>query len=425
MDVRETKLGPEQTTDDIPNVSFAKLKDLDPEGIIRVGAYVEGGDLLVGKITPKGEQELSPEERLLRAIFGDKSKDVKDSSLRLPSGAGWKILDVHILKRELWDNLPTGVFKQVKVYVAQTRKIEVGDKMAGRHGNKGIVSKIVPVEDMPFMEDGTPIDIILNPLWVVSRMNIGQVLETHLGVAAKHLGIKVATPILNGMKIDQITDVMTKAGLEADGKVQLFDGETGQAFKERTMVGINYMLKLHHLVEDKIHARSVGPYSMVTQQPLGWKAQNWGQRFWEMEVWALEAYSASHILQEMITIKSDDVAGRTQVYEAIVKNAPIRKPNIPESFNVLIKELQAIGLDVKLLDAQELMNEEELIENRYNDIVTIEKKLEAEKPEEKPAKKTTKKKAAPKKSEAVKEEKTEDVKTEEAPVQEAEKPEEK
>ncbi len=408
MDVRETKLGPEQTTDDIPNVSFAKLKDLDPEGIIRVGAYVEGGDLLVGKITPKGEQELSPEERLLRAIFGDKSKDVKDSSLRLPSGAGWKILDVHILKRELWDNLPTGVFKQVKVYVAQTRKIEVGDKMAGRHGNKGIVSKIVPVEDMPFMEDGTPIDIILNPLWVVSRMNIGQVLETHLGAAAKTLGIKVATPILNGIKIDQITDVMTKAGMEADGKVQLFDGETGQPFKERTMVGINYMLKLHHLVEDKIHARSVGPYSMVTQQPLGWKAQNWGQRFWEMEVWALEAYSASHILQEMITIKSDDVAGRTQVYEAIVKNAPIRKPNIPESFNVLIKELQAIGLDVKLLDAEELMNEEELIENRYNDIVTIEKKLEAEVPEEKPAKKTAKKKPAPKKAE----------KSEETPVQE-------
>ncbi len=372
LDVRETKLGPEQTTDDIPNVSAAKLKDLDPDGIIRTGAYVEWGDILVGKITPKGEQELSPEERLLRAIFGDKSKDVKDSSLRLPSGQWGKILDVHILRREAGDNLPTGVFKQVKVFVAQTRKIEVGDKMAGRHGNKGIVSRIVPSEDMPFMADGTPIDIILNPLWVVSRMNIGQVLESHLGMAAEKLGIKIATPVLNGISNDQIQDIMKTADMEEDGKVQLYNGETGEPFKERTMVGVKYMLKLHHLVEDKIHARSVGPYSMVTQQPLGGKAQNGGQRFGEMEVWALEAYAASNILQEMITIKSDDVAGRTQAYEAIVKNAHIKKPNIPESFNVLIKELQAIGLDVNLLDGEELSHEEQLVEEKYQQIIAVE-----------------------------------------------------
>ncbi len=373
LDVRETKLGPEQTTDDIPNVSAAKLKDLDIDGIIRVGAFVGGGDILVGKITPKGEQELSPEERLLRAIFGDKSKDVKDSSMRLPSGQGWKILDVHILKRELWDNLPTGVFKQVKVFVAQTRKIEVGDKMAGRHGNKGIVSRIVPEADMPFMADGTPVDIILNPLGVVSRMNIGQVLESHLGYAARKLGIKVATPVLNGVTIPQIHEVMEKAGMDLDGKMQLFDGETGEPFKERTMVWVKYMLKLHHLVEDKIHARSVGPYSMVTQQPLGGKAQNGGQRFGEMEVWALEAYAASNILQEMITIKSDDVAGRTQAYEAIVKNLQIKKPNIPESFNVLIKELQAIWLDVGLLDKEELEHTEGLARQRYEQIIELEK----------------------------------------------------
>lgn len=274
MDVRETKLGPEQTTNDIPNVSPAKLKDLDVDGIVRPGAFVRAGDILVGKVTPKGEVELSPEERLLRAIFGDKSKDVKDSSLILPAGSGGKVIGTHILRREEGDNLPTGVFLQVKVYIAQTRKIEVGDKMAGRHGNKGIVSRIVPVEDMPFMEDGTPVDIILNPLGVISRMNIGQVLETHLGGAASALGIKIATPILNGLTTDQISELMAKAGLPADGKVQLYNGKTGEAFKEKTMVGVKYMLKLHHLVEDKIHARSVGPYSMVTQQPLGGKAQN-------------------------------------------------------------------------------------------------------------------------------------------------------
>lgn len=268
MDVRETKLGPEQTTNDIPNVSSSKLKDLDADGIVRIGAHVRGADILVGKVTPKGEIELSPEERLLRAIFGDKSKDVKDSSLVMPAGSGGKVIGVHVLRREEGDNLPTGVFMQVKVYVAQTRKIEVGDKMAGRHGNKGIVSRIVPMEDMPFLEDGTPVDIVLNPLGVISRMNIGQILESHMGIAAQKLGIKVATPILNGITVEQIGDLMEKAGLPRDGKVQLFDGRTGEPFKEKTMVGVKYMLKLHHLVEDKIHARSVGPYSMVTQQPL-------------------------------------------------------------------------------------------------------------------------------------------------------------
>jgi DNA-directed RNA polymerase subunit beta len=376
-DVRETKLGPEQTTDDIPNVSSAKLKDLDVDGIIRVGSYVEWGSILCWKITPKGEQELSPEERLLRAIFGDKSKDVKDSSLRLPSGQGGKILEVHVLKRENGDNLPTWVFKQIKVFVAQTRKLELWDKMAGRHGNKWIVSRIVPQEDMPFMDDGTPVDIILNPLWVVSRMNIGQVLETHVGMAARKLWIKVATPILNGMSVDQVNWLMKTAWMDDDGKVQLFDGNTWEAFKERTMVWVKFMLKLHHLVEDKIHARSVWPYSMVTQQPLWGKAQNWGQRFWEMEVWALEAYAASNILQEMITIKSDDVAGRTQAYEAIIKNAPIKKPNIPESFNVLLKELQSIWLDLDLLDNEELEAKEAESMDRYEEIIKIENKVQS------------------------------------------------
>ena len=383
LDVRETKLWPEQTTDDIPNVSGAKLKDLDSDGIIRIGANVEGGSILVWKITPKWEQELSPEERLLRAIFGDKSKDVKDSSLRLPSGQWWKVINVEILKRENGDNLPTGVFKQVKVYVAATMKLEVGDKMAWRHGNKWIVSNIVPVEDMPFDENGEPIDIILNPLWVISRMNIWQILEVHTWAAATKLWIKVATPILNWMSVEQVTELMEKAGLPSDGKMQLFDWETGEPFKERTTVWTKYMLKLHHLVEEKIHARSVWPYSMVTQQPLWGKAQNWGQRFGEMEVWALEAYAASHILQEMITIKSDDVAGRTQAYEAIVKTAPIKKPNIPESFNVLIKELQAIWLDVNLLDSEEMAEREGEMQREYDKIIEIEKKALADEEEKK------------------------------------------
>lgn len=382
LDVRETKLGPEQTTDDIPNVSATKLKDLDIDGIIRNWAYVEWGSILVWKITPKWEQELSPEERLLRAIFWDKSKDVKDSSLRMPAGQWWKILEVHTLKRENWDNLPTWVFKQIKVYVAQTRKLEVWDKMAGRHGNKWIVSRIVPVEDMPFTEDWEPIDIILNPLWVVSRMNIGQILEAHIWAAAKKMWITVATPILNWMSLDQVTAMMRKAWVDEDGKVQLFDWETWDAYKERTMVWVKYMLKLHHLVEEKIHARSVWPYSMVTQQPLWGKAQNWGQRFWEMEVWALEAYAAWNILQEMITIKSDDVAGRTQAYEAIVKNSTIRKPNIPESFNVLIKELQAIWLDVNLLDKNELIEKEDEMARKYDEVIAIENKTTETKKEE-------------------------------------------
>lgn len=378
MDVRETKLGPEQTTNDIPNVSQAKLNNLDADGIVRVGAYVEAGDILVGKVTPKGEVELSPEERLLRAIFGDKSKDVKDSSLILPSGSGGKVIGTHILRREDGDNLNTGVFQQIKVYVAQTRKIEVGDKMAGRHGNKGIVSRIVPVADMPFMEDGTPVDILLNPLGVLSRMNIGQVLETHLGGAAKKLGIKVATPILNGLTTDQISELMKKAGIPEDGKVQLYDGRTGEPFKERTMVGIKYMLKLHHLVEDKIHARSVGPYSMITQQPLGGKAQNGGQRLGEMEVWALEGYGAANILQEMLTVKSDDINGRTQLYEAIVKGKRIRRPNVPESFNVLLREMQALNLNIDLLSQEEVEALTEQMKLRYEELEKLDGQFDVE-----------------------------------------------
>jgi DNA-directed RNA polymerase subunit beta len=378
MDVRETKLGPEQTTNDIPNVSSSKLKDLDIDGIIRVGAFVQGGDILVGKVTPKGEIELSPEERLLRAIFGDKSKDVKDSSLVIPSGSGGKVIAVHNLRREDGDNLATGVFKQVKVYVAQTRKIEVGDKMAGRHGNKGIVSRISALEDMPFLADGTPVDILLNPLGVISRMNIGQILECHVGMAAKKLGIKVATPILNGISVEKISELMEIAGMQSDGKVQLYDGRTGEPFKEKTMVGIKYMLKLHHLVEDKIHARSVGPYSMVTQQPLGGKAQNGGQRLGEMEVWALEGYGAANILQEMLTIKSDDINGRAQSYEAIVKQKPIRRPNMPESFNVLLRELQALNLKIDLMDSESMATEERTQFNRYMELEKLEGQFDIE-----------------------------------------------
>lgn len=378
MDVRETKLGPEETTCDIPNVSATKLKDLDEDGIVRIGASVKSGDILVGKVTPKGEIELSPEERLLRAIFGDKSKDVKDSSLVIPSGSGGKVINVHILRRENGDNLPTWVFKQVKVFVAQTRKIEVGDKMAGRHGNKGIVSRIVPSEDMPFMEDGTPVDIILNPLGVISRMNIGQILETHLGAVGKKLWIKLASPILNGISVEKIGDLLEQVELPRDGKVQLFDGKTGNPFKEKTMVGTKYMLKLHHLVEDKIHARSVGPYSMVTQQPLGGKAQNGGQRLGEMEVWALEGYGAANILQEMLTIKSDDINGRTQTYEAIVKNKYVKRPNMPESFNVLLRELQALNLRVELLSHEELTDLETEMRDRYDELGKLEGQFDVE-----------------------------------------------
>jgi DNA-directed RNA polymerase subunit beta len=303
---------------------------------------------------------------------------VKDSSLILPSGSGGKVIAVHTLRREDGDNLPTGVFKQIKVYVAQTRKIEVGDKMAGRHGNKGIVSRIVPAADMPFMEDGTPVDIILNPLGVLSRMNIGQVLETHLGGAARKLGIKVATPILNGLTTEQISALMVEAGIPADGKVQLFNGKTGEKFKERTMVGVKYMLKLHHLVEDKIHARSVGPYSMVTQQPLGGKAQNGGQRLGEMEVWALEGYGAANILQEMLTVKSDDINGRTQLYEAIVKGKRIKRPNVPESFNVLLSELQALNLNIDLLSGEEVAEFEQVMKERYEELEKLDGQFDIE-----------------------------------------------
>ncbi len=348
VDVRDTKLGPEIVTRDIPNVGEARLKDLDVDGIVRIGATVHESGILAGKITPKGETELTAEERLLQAIFGDKAKDVKDTSLRLPGGEGGKVVDVQIFNRQQGDELPTGVIRQIKVYVAQTRKIQVGDKMAGRHGNKGVISKIVPREDMPFLPDGTHVDIILNPLGVSSRMNIGQILETHLGWAAERLGIHVATPALNGLSTEIIEELMKEADLPLDGKIQLYDGRTGEPFYYKTTVGKVYMLKLLHLVEDKLHARSVGPYSLVTQQPLGGKAQHGGQRFGEMEVWALEAYGAAHTLQEMLTIKSDDVIGRARAYESIVKGESIRTPSVPESFNVLVKELKSLCLDVSL-----------------------------------------------------------------------------
>ena len=326
VDVRDTKLGPEIITRDIPNVGENRLKDLDIEGIVRVGAKVAEGDILVGKITPKGETELTAEERLLRAIFGDKARDVKDTSLRMPGGASGTVVGIQIFTRKDGDELATGVNKQIRVAVAQTRKISIGDKVAGRHGNKGIISLIVPEENMPYLPDGTPVDIILNPLGVTSRMNIGQILETHLGWAAQKLGFKIASPALNGIKPNLIADMLKKADLPEDGKIQLYDGITGEPFERRTTVGIAYIIKLSHLIEDKIHARSVGPYSLVTQQPLGGKAQHGGQRFGEMEVWALEAYGAAHTLQEMLTIKSDDVYGRAKAYESIVKGESIKKP---------------------------------------------------------------------------------------------------
>lgn len=351
MDVRDTKLGPEQVTRDIPNVGEEKLKDLDETGVIRVGAQVKAGDILVGKITPKGETDLTAEEKLLRVIFGEKSRDVKDTSLTLPHGEYGKVVNIREFSREAGDKLPSGVIRSIQVSVAVLRKIQVGDKMAGRHGNKGVISKIIPVEDMPFMADGTPVDLILNPLGVVSRMNLGQILETHLGMAARRLGYKVATPVLDGVSEDQIKEELEKADIPRDGKVRLFDGKTGEPFDEKVTVGVNYMLKLHHLVDDKMHARSTGPYSLITQQPLGGKAQFGGQRFGEMEVWALEGYGAAHTLQEMLTIKSDDVVGRSKTYEAIVKGEAIKKPNVPESFRVLVKELQSLCLDVELLGA--------------------------------------------------------------------------
>jgi len=357
IDVRDTKLGPEIVTRDIPNVGEEKLKDLNENGIVRIGAQVKAGDLLVGKITPKGETDLTAEEKLLRVIFGEKSRDVKDTSLTLPHGEYGKVVNIREFSRENGDKLPSGVIRSIQVSVAVLRKIQVGDKMAGRHGNKGVISKIVPVEDMPFLSDGRPVDIILNPLGVASRMNLGQILETHLGLAAAALGYKVATPVLNGITEDQIKSQLQEAGFTQDGKVAVYDGKTGQIFDEKVTVGYAYMLKLHHLVDDKMHARSTGPYSLITQQPLGGKAQFGGQRFGEMEVWALEGYGAAHTLQEMITIKSDDVVGRSKTYEAIVKGEPIKKPNIPESFRVLVKELQSLCLEVDLLGSQGLIED--------------------------------------------------------------------
>lgn len=347
--VRETKLGAEQITSDIPNVSEEKLKNLDHEGIVRVGAKVSSGDILVGKITPKGETELSAEEKLLRAIFGDKARDVRDTSLSLEHGEHGKVVDIKVFSAEDGDKLNPGVMKSVQVGVADMRKIQVGDKMAGRHGNKGVVSKIVPQEDMPFLEDGTPVDIILSPLGVISRMNLGQLLETHLGLAANAMQYTVATPVLNGVSEQQIKTELEEAGFDTDGKSQLFDGRTGEAFDHHVTVGWVYMLKLVHMVEDKIHQRSIGPYSLITQQPLGGKAQSGGQRFGEMEVWALEAYGAGHMLQEILTIKSDDIPGRSKAFESIIKGEPIAKRNIPESFQVLLREMKGLCLDVQLL----------------------------------------------------------------------------
>ena len=361
---RDTKLGPEEITRDIPNVGDDTLKDLDENGIIRIGAEVRPGDILVGKVTPKGETELTAEERLLRAIFGEKAREVRDTSLRVPHGEAGTIVDVKIFTRDNSDELGPGVNQVIRCYIATKRKISVGDKMAGRHGNKGVISRILPVEDMPFLEDGTPVDIVLNPQGIPSRMNLGQVLEVHLGMAAKALGWKVATPVFDGATDEEIKELLVEAGLRPDGKTILHDGRTGEKFDNPVTVGVMYMLKLHHLVDDKIHARSTGPYSLVTQQPLGGKAQFGGQRFGEMEVWALEAYGAAYTLQEMLTVKSDDVVGRVKTYEAIVKGENIPEPGVPESFKVLIKELQSLGLDIRLYseDNKELELQEHIDE---------------------------------------------------------------
>ena len=368
VEVRETKLGPEQVTRDIPNVSEAALRHLGEDGIVTVGSEVKNGDVLVGKITPKGEQELSSEERLLRAIFGEKAKDVRDTSVRMNGSDGGKVVGVKIFTREQGNDLKSGVLMQIKIYVAEMRKISVGDKLSGRHGNKGVVARILPVEDMPFMEDGTPIDVVLNPMGVPSRMNLGQLFETHLGMAARALGYHVTTPSFNSVSDETISSELKKAGFETDGRVKLYDGLTGEPFEERITVGVMYMLKLHHMVADKIHARSTGPYTMVTQQPLGGKAQNGGQRFGEMEVWTLEAYGAASTLQEMLTIKSDDVYGRAKAYESIIKDTAIEGPKLPEGFNVLVKELQGLGLKVDLLDNGDAKDADRVIEKTTEEV---------------------------------------------------------
>ena len=350
IESRDTKLGPEEITRDVPNVSEDSKAFLDERGIIIPGAEVKEGDILVGKVTPKGQTEPTPEEKLLMAIFAEKTKDGKDSSLRVPHGGAGIVLDVKIFSRKKGDELPPGVNEVVRVYIVQKRKISEGDKMSGRHGNKGVISRILPVEDMPFLPDGTPVDIMLNPLGVPSRMNIGQILEIHLGMACKKLGLRIATPVFDGMTNEEIYELMDKAQMARDGKTVLYDGRTGDRFDERISVGVMYMIKLVHMVDDKLHARSTGPYSLVTQQPLGGKAQNGGQRFGEMEVWALEAYGAAHILQEILTIKSDDRIGRKKAYDAIIRGYDLPKPGIPEAFLVLQKELQALAIDVKLFD---------------------------------------------------------------------------
>jgi DNA-directed RNA polymerase subunit beta len=365
VEARDTKLGPEEITRDIPNVADDALRNLDERGIIYIGAEVEQGDILVGKITPKGETELSAEERLLRAIFGEKAREVRDSSLRVPHGERGIVVDVKVFSRENKDELAPGVNELVRVYVAQKRKISAGDKMAGRHGNKGVVARIMPPEDMPFLPDGTPVEIVLNPLGVPSRMNLGQVLETHLGWVAKALGTKIQTPVFDGAPMEQIKEELVQHGLPPEGKVRLRDGRTGDEFDQPVTVGWIYMLKLHHLVEDKIHARSTGPYSLVTQQPLGGKAQFGGQRFGEMEVWALEAYGAAHVLQEILTVKSDDIVGRVKAYEAIVKGDNTLEAGIPESFRVLVKELEGLALGVEILSEDErqiVLSEEDVPE---------------------------------------------------------------
>jgi DNA-directed RNA polymerase subunit beta len=369
-EARDTKLGPEEITRDIPNVGDDSLANLDENGIIRIGAEVRPNDILVGKVTPRGETELSAEERLLRAIFGEKSREVKDTSLRVPHGVHGKVIDVKQFKRDddSEHELPAGVNEMVRVMIAQKRKVSEGDKMAGRHGNKGVISRILPLEDMPYLPDGTPIDIILNPIGVPSRMNIGQVLETHLGWAAAAMGKKIATPVFDGASEEEVEEWLVNAGMPADGKVWLYDGRTGERFDRPVTVGYLYMLKLVHLVEDKIHARSTGPYSLVTQQPLGGKAQFGGQRFGEMEVWALEAYGAAYTLQEMLTVKSDDVVGRVKTYEAIVKGEEITEAGVPESFKVLVKELRSLGLSIEVINEDD--ETVEFTEDMARDLLT-------------------------------------------------------
>ena len=376
-EARDTKLGPEEITRDIPNVGEDALKDLDEEGIVRIGAEVDSGDILVGKVTPKGETELTAEERLLRAIFGEKAREVRDTSLKVPHGETGIVVDVKIFSRENGDELSPGVNKLVRVYIATKRKIQVGDKMAGRHGNKGVISRILPENDMPFLEDGQSLQVMLNPLGVPSRMNVGQVLEVHLGLAAKNKDWYIATPVFDGANEKDIIKLLEETGFSETGKLRLRDGRTGEYFDNPVTVGYMYMLKLHHLVDDKIHARSVGPYSLVTQQPLGGKAQFGGQRFGEMEVWALEAYGAAYTLQEILTVKSDDIVGRVKTYEAIVKGENIPEPGIPESFKVLIKEMQSLCLDIKVLDE----NSEEIEikeETEADGIAAIERMVDRE-----------------------------------------------